>query len=156
MSRHALSSIKDEGWLIDKILESLYVKNGRSHFVLNIEKEGDIQLSSLTTFVSTISRLATKISEHFELGEQPETSAIKLQLQSPGSIEIILEKGKSLIILAAILSITACSGTDTHLNIPQEEKQELHRFMDINEQDINAIKNEMDTLQVNKDKINSI
>lgn len=155
MSRHAISSVKENGWLIDKVLESLFVKDGRSHFVLNILKEDPIQLATLTNLVSSITTLSNNINAHFDLGESPDTSAIRLQLQSPGTIEIILEKGKSLIILAAVLSIISCGGSDDHLRIPQGEKDQINDFINLNSHEIDSIRNSMEALEVNKDKINS-
>lgn len=160
MSRHAISSINEHAWFIDRIMDSVFTKEGNSHLVLDIQKKGNINLKHLNTMVTEIEKLMQKANDYFELGEDISESYIKLNLQSPGKIEIILKKGFSLIILAAV--IASLGGDINHqksyvdkLPIPANEKKEIQTFIDINRADIDAIDSVMQSLDVPRDRINS-
>ena len=108
-TQHTISRIDDYSPFIDNVISSLYRKNNNTHFVLDINTTKDINVNSLILLINNIQVLINEINKDFNLGEQIDNNSIRLNLQSPGQIEFKLKIGKSLITLAAILSLTCCN-----------------------------------------------
>ena len=70
-------------------------------------------------------------------------------------IEFKLLNGKTLIILAAILSMVSCNDPNK-LNIPDQDKTQINEFVQVNQDTINNIENVINELEIDKDRINSI
>jgi restriction system protein len=154
-SRHAISSIDKYQNHIDNILNSLYIKHGYGHYVLDITTTDDINFNSLLSMVSGIQELLGEINSHFELNEDTSNSSIKLNLQSPGKIEFKLESGKTLIILAALLSFTSC-GNPGEIPIKKAEIEGLSEFAEVHQAAIDSTQTAFNELKVDRDKINAI
>ena len=153
-SRHAISSISKHQNPIDNILNSLYIKHGYGHYVIDITTTEDININSLLMMVGGIQELISKINDYFDLSEDIDSSSIKLNLQSPGKIEFKLKSGKSLMILAAILSMTCCANP-AETSQSKIEINGIAEFSDINKSAIKNTQKAFDELKVDMDKINS-
>ena len=149
-SRHTISKIDDYSEFIDSVINSLYMKNDNTHFVLDIKTTDDINVVSLLSLIQNIQQLVNNINDDFELDEKINHNSIRLNLQSPGKIEFKLLVGKSLITLATILSLTCCKDGKQKSNIPK-----LDKFIETHNDTINKIKKSMNELEVDKDRINS-
>ncbi|MEN7549071.1 hypothetical protein AAG747_14205 [Rapidithrix thailandica] len=151
ISRHTISSVKDYSRYIDNVISNLYIKEDNTHFVLDIKTQREINVKSLLKLVEGIQDLVESIDVHFQLNEEIDYNAIRLNLQSPGKIEFKLQVGKSLIILAAVLSLTCCDSSSANI----QHKEELENIIEINNDTLQSIKNVMDELEVDRQKINS-
>lgn len=149
-TQHTISRIDDYSPFIDNVISSLYRKNNNTHFVLDIKTTKDINVNSLVSLIDNIQVLINEINKNFNLGEQIDNNSIRLHLQSPGQIEFKLPIGKSLITLAAILSLTCCNDDKEQLQSP-----ELNTFVNVNQDTISKIKTAMTELEADKDKINA-
>lgn len=146
-TRHSISDISDYQNAIDNVTNSLYIKEGYGHFVLDINVAGDINVKSLLTLINSIQELSEIIDDEFKLDEDAEKSSIKLNLQSPGKVEIIIKKGITLIILAAVLSTGAGCNLDDNKATAADQKQ-IDTIVNVNQKLIDKINAEMDTLHV--------
>lgn len=149
-TQHTISRIDDYSPYIDNVISSLYRKNNNTHFVLDIKTTKDINVNSLISLIDNIQILINEINKDFNLGEQIDNNSIRLHLQSPGQIEFKLPIGKSLITLAAILSLTCCNDDKQAIQSP-----ELNTFVNVNQDTISKIKTSMTELEADKDKINA-
>lgn len=149
-TQHTISRIDDYSPFIDNVISSLYRKNNNTHFVLDIKTTKDINVNSLISLIDNIQILINQINKDFNLGEQIDNNSIRLHLQSPGQIEFKLPIGKSLITLAAILSLTCCNDDKQPIKSP-----ELNTFVNVNQDTISKIKKSMTELEADKDKINA-
>lgn len=150
ITQHTISKVDRYSEYIDNVIKKLYRKNDNTHFVLDIKTNKDINVNSLVSLIDNIQLLIKEINKSFSLDEQIDENSIRLNLQSPGQIEFKLPKGNSLVTLAMILSLAACSKE------PQKsESKELNTFIETNIDKIHKIKQSMIELEVDKDKINS-
>lgn len=152
VSRHAISDISRFDNYIDNVTNNLYIKEGYTHYVIDINTNDDINLKSLLTFVTSIQDLSEKINSEFSFNEDIDSSSIKLNLQSPGIIEIKLLTGKSLVALAIIISLLSCSDPKAATNSPQE----IQNFMEVNKDSLEIINQSMKELEIYSDHINSL
>lgn len=161
VSRHTISKIDPQYYrFIDNVINTIYRRNDNTHFVLEIQKTGDINLNSLVSLIENLQTLTKAINENYSFGEEIDNSSICLNLQSPGLIEFKLAVGKSLVALATLLSLTCCNinpnaDGNNLINNGQQQNPELMQFIETNNDTIGKIRLAMDTLDVNKDKINS-
>lgn len=151
ISRHTISKIDDYSVFVDNVINSLYRKNNYTHFVIDITSENDINVIPLVNLIQNIQFLIEEINKEFLLGEEIDKNSIRLNLQSPGKIEFKLPVGKSLIILATILSHVSCNNVDA---IGIKDKK-LGQFAEVHSDTLSEVKGSMDELEVDKDKINS-
>lgn len=149
-TQHTISKIDDYSMFIDNVISSLYMKNNNAHFVLDINTSKEINVNSLISLIDNIQLLINNINKKFNLHEQIDRNSIRLNLQSPGQIEFKLPIGKSLITAATILSLTCCSE-----NYQKSNSTEINKFIEVNTDTINKIKNSMNELEADKEKINS-
>ena len=154
INRHSISSIKNFESYIDKVLNTLFIKNGYSHFVLDIKTQDDVNFNSLLDLVNNVRELTEKLNEQFNLGEDLDKNSIKLNLQSPGKIEFKFLDGKSLILLAFLLG--PLTANDNLENVSKEEVDKLIEFKEINRESIEEIEDAFEELKIDQEKINSI
>ena len=154
ISRHTISSIKPYEAYIDKVVKTLFIKNEYSHYVLDIQTNEDINFNTLLKLVNNIRVLTQELNNDFNLEENLDQNAIKLNLQSKGKIEFKFLNGKSLILLATLLGpMTLNTGL---INTPQNEQQQLESFRQIHHNEIQEIEDALQLLEVDREKINSI
>ncbi|MGQ2984844.1 hypothetical protein [Flavobacterium sp.] len=112
-SKHAVSNLNIYSDYIDKVIKNIFVKNDRSHLVVEVYSTDDINYDALNGVMSGVRKLTEDINAAFNLGENLTDNSIKLNLQSPGNIEFIYNnKGRSILLGAILLAIplaTACS-----------------------------------------------
>jgi predicted Mrr-cat superfamily restriction endonuclease len=104
--------IKEYQPYLDKITETLYKRNDYVHYILDLRTKHDIDLNLLVELMESINELISRINETFGFGEEELQISVKLNLQSPGSVEFIRQIGRTLIILGFALS-SCTSGKET-------------------------------------------
>lgn len=155
-NRHSISNINAFGPYIDKVINTLYIKDESIHYVIDLKTQEDINVISLINLIDGIQDLIIEINKDFVLNERVEENAIKLNLQSPGSIQFKLPSGKAMIILAMALSTASCldpsvEASETVKAIPQE----IHHFVEKNRRIMDTISSSLDDLEADRKKINS-
>ena len=110
-----------------------------------------VNIDSLIDLLTGIKDLMSELNVKFQLGEDIGQSEIRLNLQSPGSVEIKLPSGKTLILLAATLAISACGADEVNI----EDKAELEVLVQENPDSLQKIHNAFDSMQADHTKINS-
>ncbi|PRZ19574.1 hypothetical protein [Flavobacterium granuli] len=111
-SMHAISQLNSYASHIDKIISSVFVKGDRAHLVLEVKKEGDINYDSMNAVLINIRSFTELINSQFNLGENLTNNSVKLNVQSPGTIELLYQHGRSLLLASILLSVpivTSCS-----------------------------------------------
>ncbi len=155
MSRHAISSVKMYASYIDKQMDALFFKKGNGHFVIDVLTTSDINLKLITQLINLIEEISVQINKKFELDEDISESLIKLNLQSPGKIELILPKGKTLVVFAARLMFSSTPTSFEGLPIPKSEKTEIKDFAEEHKKKLETLDSIMNKLSVDRAKINS-
>jgi len=148
-SRHALSSIDSYSKFVDRELSNVYIKNDRVHFVMDVKIAGDINTVALLEFINSFQQSLEMINKTYEFNENTRESAIKLNIQSEGTLEFILNKGKSLVLMAGILQFASCSDG----SVVPKNKEELE-FIQQNPALIDSLKKTTEILKIQTDKLN--
>jgi hypothetical protein len=147
-NHHTISSINRFAPHIDRVIGNLYQKGDNTHYVLNIEKEEHINFNELNSLMDNIKTLLNKINDKFGFKENPEEFYIKINLQSKGALELI-KKGKSLAVLAFLLSTTSC----TDNNNQTVADSEIDKFIKENRKLLEDTTKDIDTLKINTEDL---
>lgn len=184
-SKHAVSKLNGYAQYIDKVISNVFIKDDQSHLVLDVKTAENIPVEILYGMISSVRQLTALINDEFQLGDSLDDNAIKLNLQSPGNIEFIYKRGKALLVLSLILSVPiviSCSNPSSRITaspsavteekarniiivrdtinakseLSQEDKEGTINFIEVNYDTISEAKHQMDVLEVNVEKLNSI
>ena len=147
-NHHTISSVDRFAPHIDRVIGNLFQKGDNTHYVLNIEKEEDINFNELNNLMDNIKTLLNKINNEFEFEENPDEFYIKINLQSKGAFELI-KQGKSLAILAFLLSTASC---DDNQNKPVANS-EIDKFIIENRKLLEDTTKDIDTLKINTEDL---
>jgi restriction system protein len=153
-NRHALSNVNGFAKYIDKVIKTLFVKNGFSHFVLDINKEEEINLVMLLQLIENARKLMDELNSTFNLGDSVDQSSISINLQSPGKLELRLLNGKSLILLAMLLGPLGANIHNSGASTEVVEK--LEQFKKVNKVKLDEMDKAFQELEVDRNKINQI
>lgn len=142
-NQHAISNIDKYAPYIDKVMENLFIKDNNTHYVLDIEKNGSINFDDLKDLMDNINSLVKNINSDLSLEENLDGLYVKINLQSKGSLELIKEAGKSLAILAYLLSMVSCN------TLHDETNPKIKRLIDNNQEVLSKIAKNIDSLEIN-------
>lgn len=147
INQHSISEISSFAPYIDKIVGSLFKKNDKTHYVLTIEKQDDINFRTLSSLLENIEDILKDINKSLSFNENEEEFFVKMNLQSPGTIEII-KTGGSLAIMAYLLFLTSCG--KSHNDISDKD---LRPVFEKNEEKLHNTVSQLDTLEIDKKEI---
>ncbi len=88
---------------IDMLLFDFYKKGNQYHYILDIEKKGSINARSLFQSLLDILELAEEFAEENSFGEDTSAVQTRVNLNSPGTVELISEASKYIFIASAIV-----------------------------------------------------
>ncbi|WP_265131242.1 hypothetical protein [Chryseobacterium oranimense] len=145
-NQHSISNINRYAPFIDKVVGNLFKKGDNTHYVLNFETQDDINFRDLNALMADIDKLVIEINKEFNFNEDLDNFFVKINLQSPGTIELIKsEAGKSLAVLAFCLSVISCGG-----DIKKETSDnKLKEFSTKNHHLLKNTQDRLDSLKVN-------
>ncbi|MCD0475590.1 hypothetical protein LPB87_14415 [Flavobacterium sp. EDS] len=149
-SLHAISNINSYSSYIDKIVSSVFVKDDKSHLILNVRQEGDINYDSLNGVLQNVRSLTELINDSFHFQEDLSNNSVKLNIQSPGTIEFIYNTGRSLLLASIFLTmplLTSCSNTSSAQDIIDEKNENVQIVIDTIDRDDRFSPAEKDTLK---------
>lgn len=106
-NQHAISRVDRFAPYIDKVVGNLFKKGDKTHYILNVEKQDDINFRDLNKLMDNIEDIINEINREFKFDENLDDFFVKINLQSPGKLELI-KAGKSLAILAYLLNLVSC------------------------------------------------
>lgn len=132
-SRHSISSVNKYQSYIDSVTNNFFYKGDKTHLVVDIKTQKDINVIPLSDLLKEIHQLALSINNQLDLEEDINNASIKLNLQSPGKIEFIYPKGKALVLAITLLSIYNCTDPSKH----PKNKDEVNTLY---EQNVNELK----------------
>ncbi|EJL64979.1 hypothetical protein [Flavobacterium sp. CF136] len=147
-NQHSISNIKRFAPYIDRVIGNLYKKGDETHFVLNIEKEENINFEDLRSLMDNINILINNINEDLGFNDNLDDFFVKINLQSKGTIELI-KAGKSLAVLAFLLTAVSCGTLDNQDDI------EIQKIINKNKKVLLQTGKDIDTLQVNTSELNN-
>jgi len=151
-SRQSIINIKKYESYINNVTHSLFLKNEKAHYIVDIQTKDEINIDELVDFISSIRQLSEKVNQHFNLGEDVSTSTIKLNLQSPGKIEFKYIAKKALIYSATVMSVAACNTPREHPNYTPE----IGTFINNNPDTLAHYQKITVNLDIDNDKIQSL
>lgn len=143
INQHSISKIDRYAPYIDKIIGNLFIKGERTHYILNFEKEDDINFRELNELMVNIDELLIIINTRLSFDENLEDFYVKINLQSPGTMELIKTAGKSLAVLAYLLSVVACGDAN------EESDPDIRDLATQNHTLLNETKAKIDSLKIN-------
>lgn len=143
INQHTISDIGRYAPYIDKVIGNLYKKGDNTHFILNIEKKDDIYFRELSSLMDNIEELLADINSTFDFKENENEFFVKMNLQSPGKMEII-RNGKSLAVLAYLLFMTSCGNPSTEIKDPT-----LRDFQEKNAKKVGETVLQLDSMEIN-------
>ena len=145
-NQHSVSNIKRYAPHIDKVMGNLFKKDDTTHYVLNIEKNENINFDELRSLMDSINVLVQNINEELAFNENLEEFYVKINLQSKGTIELI-KAGKCLAILAYLLCSTSCNRLD------EESDNRIQTLINNNRKVLEQTSKDIDTLQINTNEL---
>lgn len=148
-NQHTISNISTYAPHIDRVIGILFQKDNNTHYVLNIEKTDDINFSDLQGLMSNIEILTRKINEVYGFNENIDELYIKISLQSKGTLELIKAGGKTLAVLAFLVSLTACGNNSTN------QESDIQGFMDENKSILDETAKAIDNLKINTQELSA-
>jgi restriction system protein len=144
-SRHAISNINEYADHVDSAMYSVFKKEDKSHFVINVKKRDDINWPKLASTLMEMHDLVVEINNVFELKEEVNNGVIKIAIQSRGLFNLG-HQGIALILLATALDATSCNDVKGNLNT--EEKAKLEQFQQNNLHKLDSIKTKLSDMEV--------
>ncbi len=109
--RQAITNVKRFSDSIDSDINTLFVKNNESHFVIEVSKVGDVNFTALTDLLINTKIKIQDLNQKLGLGEDLNQISVKLNLQSPGKIEFKMPNGKVLLLYGLMLTQSCNSPT---------------------------------------------
>lgn len=141
-TQHTITKIEEENqYYIDSILYNVYQKKGRSHFVIKIGTTDPINLEALAGLLTSLYQIMNIVNHEFELNEAIEESSIRLNLQSPGLLN--MSAGKALIYAALLLGATGCSTK----SLPPADRQKMETLQHKNDSTISVARDRLNSLK---------
>jgi hypothetical protein len=154
LNRHTISNVRNFQPYIDNVLNHLYKRGEYAHYVIDVNLTENINLNTFTSLVGSIEKLSEIVNEGFNLDEDIHNTAIKLQLQSPGNIEII-SKGRNLMILAAFLSFASCSN-QKDVNLDDQTKESFQMLKKNHSEVVDTCLSAFDKLETDKFELDNL
>ena len=143
INQHTISDIGRYAPYIDKVIGNLFKKGDNTHFILNIEKREDINFRELSSLMENVEDLLSAINKTFGFEENEDEFFVKMNLQSPGKMEII-RNGKSLAVLAYLLFLTSCGKDSKEIKDPT-----LREFQEQNAKKVGKTVVQLDSMEIN-------
>jgi restriction system protein len=145
-NQHAVSNIKKYAPYIDKVMGNLFKKDDSTHYVLNIEKEENINFDDLRILMDNINTLMENINQELSFNENLEDFYVKINLQSKGTLELI-KVGKCLSILAYLLCSASCN------NLDNEKDTHIQTLINKNRIALDETSKAIDSLKINTNEL---
>lgn len=145
-NQHAVSNIDRFAPYIDRVMGNLYKKDDNTHYVLNIDKNENINFDELRSLMDNINILIKNINTEFSFDDNLDEFYIKINLQSRGTIELI-KAGKSLAILAFLLSLISCDSLDNN------EDERIQELINKNRKILTETSDNIDSLEINTQEL---
>lgn len=145
-NQHTISNVNKYAPYIDKVIGNLFQKGDNTHYVLDIETRDDVNFNDLSNLMENIQGLVNNINSELSLDENTERFFVKINLQSPGKLEMIKPGKKCLAILAFLLY--SCNGNESDINDPR-----IKNLRENNQELLNETQVIMDSLDVNYDNL---
>lgn len=145
-NQHSVSNINRFAPYIDKVIGNLFKKDDNTHYVLNIEKNENINFDELRSLMDNINILVQTINDELAFNENLDEFYVKINLQSKGTIELI-KAGKSLAILAYLLSLVSCGNIDNNNDV------QIQDLINKNKAVLEQTKKDLDSLEVNTEEL---
>lgn len=147
INQHSISDIGSFAPYIDKIVGSLFKKDDKTHYVLKIEKEEEINFLAVTALMENFKDVLKDINKTLALNENEDEFFVKMNFQSKGTIEII-RTGVSLPIMAYLLFLTSCGKSSKDVTDPS-----LRSIFEKNQKKLQNTVSQFDTLEIDKSEI---
>lgn len=109
-SHHTITEANAYASYIDKITNSFFIKNEKAHLVLKVEATSDIKAKDLFEMGTIALDLLDDFSKEEQLSYNSDDFNVKINLQSPGDIELAGKVIGGVIILGIILVSIAGGG----------------------------------------------
>ena len=90
---------------VDRSIGTLFIKSNRAHFVIQVTQETGIQPFGLFSAMMDLFKLTSNMSQSLGVDFDEQKLEGKINVQSPGHIELITESVAGLIILAGITGL---------------------------------------------------
>lgn len=108
-SHHTISDAKSYSEVIDRTINSFYIKGDTANIVIEVTTHNGINAKELFKMGSNLLEIVDDFSKYYNLQLDTDSIEIKIELQSPGKIQLS-GKAKAGIILIGLLVIGSVGG----------------------------------------------
>lgn len=103
-SQHAISSANDYAHFIDRTINRFFIKGNQAHIVLEVNRESDIYGMDLIKLVNSTLGMVDSFNKFAESNLNKDHVQIKINVQSPGVIELFGHIDE-IVIIALVMTI---------------------------------------------------
>ena len=108
-SHHTITDACEYSNIIERTLNSIYVKDNVAHFTIRVKQENNIKLKELSRLINNNISIIDEFNKFTKSDLDVDDVAIKINLHSPGPVEIEgVIKG---VLVIAMITLAICGGT---------------------------------------------
>lgn len=101
-SRHAISKIDKYASYLDKNVRTIYKKGDAAHFIIDVNSRKDIPIFTLFNTWTDLIKLSAEFAEKEGLEYDTDSITAKINVQSPGDVEIIVNSVQTIALTAMV------------------------------------------------------
>lgn len=128
-AHQTINSAKDYAHFIDRTMYSFYEKNNKSYLILPVTKKEDIPAYDLSQFINSITNLVPIINEIFDSANDRRDLDIKINVQSPGYIELKSDDKKLVPRVFSLLKFSLNGKDDNITAVLEKTSSEKKRLL---------------------------
>ena len=115
-NQQTMSSIDDYADYIDRKMDQLYTKGDASYLVLRVNQDKELSWEDFM-FIGELGAFFKEFSKEIELGADLSRIKMKINVQSPGDILLMIPDGGGWILVIVLLILMVIRGGKSHINI---------------------------------------
>lgn len=115
-NQQTMSSIDDYADYIDRKMDQLYTKGDSSYLVLRVNQDKELSWEDFM-FIGELGAFFAEFSQEIELGADLSRVKMKINVQSPGDILLMIPDGGGWILVLVLLILMVIRGGKSHINI---------------------------------------
>ena len=118
-NQQTMSSIDDYADFIDRKLDQLYSKGDASYLVLRVNQDKELSWEDFM-FIGELGAFFSEFSKEIDLGADLSRIKMKINVQSPGDILLMIPDGGGWILVLVVLILGVIRGGKFHINISKD------------------------------------
>ena len=151
-NQQTMSSIDDYADYIDRKLDQLYSKGDASYLVLRVNQDKELSWEDFM-FIGELGAFFSEFSKEIDLGADLSRIKMKINVQSPGDILLMIPDGGGWILVLVVLILGVIRGGKFHINISKDDTlnkvlKAISDFRDRNAERSLRIKSKLENMEI--------